>query len=88
MHKLKKWFQKKTCKHGFLLGDLKQTGISEPPPPKGRGYQEWADYFQIINSYEHESHTKRVVWPCAKCGKEFYAHCGLDILGTHGNIIE
>ncbi len=26
----------------------------------------------------------RVAWPCAKCGKVFRAHCGLDISPEHG----
>lgn len=28
----------------------------------------------------------RVMWPCAKCGKEFRAHCGLNISPTNGPI--
>lgn len=82
------WAKKKMCKHAFAMKDLKQTGIAELPTPKGRDYQEWKDYFKIVNSFKHASHTKRVKWPCAKCGKVFYAHCGLDILGTHGNIFK
>ena len=26
----------------------------------------------------------RVEWSCAKCGKSFSAHCGLDITPEHG----
>lgn len=26
----------------------------------------------------------RVGWPCAKCGKTFEAHCGLDISPSNG----
>ena len=26
----------------------------------------------------------RVKWPCAKCGKVFRAHCGLDISPKYG----
>lgn len=33
---------------------------------------------------EHEDSDRRVVWPCAKCGKEFFANCGLDISPKHG----
>ena len=29
----------------------------------------------------------RVKWPCMKCGKIFYAHCGLDIAPKHGEVI-
>lgn len=28
----------------------------------------------------------RVKWPCAKCGKVFHAHCGLDISPKYGEI--
>lgn len=28
--------------------------------------------------------NKRIKWPCAKCGKIFYAHCGVDIIGVMG----
>ena len=72
------------CNHKFDMADLKQTGIPELEPPKTRGYKEWERYFTAI--YKHESVTKRVRWPCSKCGKVFYAHCGLDI-GHEGNII-
>ena len=73
-----------TCRHKFDMADLKQTGIPELEPPKTRGYKEWERYHTEI--YKHDSVTKRVRWPCAKCGKVFYAHCGLDI-GHEGNII-
>lgn len=29
----------------------------------------------------------RVKWPCAKCGKVFRAHCGLDISPKYGETI-
>ena len=29
---------------------------------------------------------ERVSWSCAKCGKVFKAHCGLDISPKHGDI--
>ncbi|MCK5316873.1 MAG: hypothetical protein KAJ55_03110 [Anaerolineales bacterium] len=72
------------CKHTFDMDDLEQTGIPELEPPKTRGYKEWERYFSKV--YSHEGVTKRVRWPCSKCGKVFYAHCGLDI-GHEGNII-
>jgi hypothetical protein len=31
--------------------------------------------------------TERVSWPCAKCGRVFVAHCGLDISPEHGPIV-
>lgn len=30
----------------------------------------------------------RVKWPCAKCGKVFRAHCGLDISPKYGKITD
>ena len=33
---------------------------------------------------ESEDGCRRVAWPCRKCGKVFYAHCGLDISPKHG----
>jgi hypothetical protein len=72
------------CKHTFDMVDLEQTGIPELEPPETRGYEEWERYFTAI--YKHESVTRRVKWPCSKCGKVFYAHCGLDI-AHEGNIV-
>jgi hypothetical protein len=71
------WFKRVTCLHEFDLDDLRRTGIPEPEMPTGTSYKEMCEYFH--NRYEHESVTKRVAWPCCKCGKIFYAHCGLDI---------
>ena len=76
--------KQRKCRHRFDMDDLEQTGIPELGKPATRGYEEWAKYFQDLDS--HESITKRVKWPCAKCGKIFYAHCGLDI-AHDGNII-
>lgn len=39
------------------------------------------------NGAEYERTDKRVTWPCAKCKKEFTAHCGLDIAPRNGKII-
>ena len=30
---------------------------------------------------------KRVSWECFKCGRVFYAHCGLDIIPTKGHVV-
>ena len=74
------------CRHQFRLDDLKKTGIPEPEkPPNGSSVDDWMRYHQLCYTGDH--HTKRVVWPCAKCGKVFHAHCGLDISPTHGPII-
>jgi hypothetical protein len=35
---------------------------------------------------ESEDGDRRVSWPCMKCGKVFFAHCGLDISPRHGPI--
>ena len=72
---------KRKCKHEFALDDLRRTGIPEPEKPHGNDYKEWCEYFG--KRYDHDSVTKRVAWPCAKCGEVFYAHCGLDIY-KHG----
>ena len=66
------------CKHHFDLNDLKSTGIPPLEPPRTNDYDEWKVYYADVHT--HDSHTKRVLWPCSKCGKTFYAHCGLDIL--------
>jgi len=75
------FFGRKLCRHEFDLDDLRLTGIPEPEMPIGTSYKEMCEYF--YNRYEHESVTKRVAWPCCKCGETFYAHCGLDIY-KHG----
>lgn len=41
------------------------------------------DDLKMVNP---EGYNDRVTWPCAKCGKVFNAHCGLDISPTHGPI--
>lgn len=81
-----KWFRKKFCKHRFAIEDLIITGIKELPAPETGGYDAWIEHFRIVNSCKHPSHTHRVYWACDKCGKVFYAHCGLDIIGTHGTM--
>ena len=77
--------KQKICRHNFDLSQLKKTNIPELEPPKTRGYKEWEEYFSKL--YKHESHIKRVKWPCSKCGKIFYAHCGLDISPEYGSVI-
>jgi hypothetical protein len=69
--------QKRFCKHEFVLADLALTNIPELEKPKVNDYQAWVEYYKGI--FQHESFTKRVKWPCKKCGKVFYAHCGIDI---------
>lgn len=57
------WLKSKVCQHAFALEDLEMTGIPALEKPPTNDYQEWADYYRDI--YNHDSHTKRVVWPCA-----------------------
>jgi hypothetical protein len=78
---------KRKCAHEFLLVDLKQTGMPEPAQPaQDAGSEEWELYYDELHNGEH--HMKRVAWPCRKCGKVFYAHCGLDISPKHGFIVQ
>jgi hypothetical protein len=72
---------KRKCAHEFALADLRLTGIPELEKPTTNGYVEWEKYFREV--YTHDSTTKRVEWPCCKCGEVFYAHCGLDVY-KHG----
>jgi len=72
------------CRHKFAMEDLKLTHIAPPPTPFKGTYAEWEHFYEGIDT--HESHTHRVEWPCDKCGKVFYAHCGLDIAPENGGI--
>lgn len=83
--KLLKCFVGIPCSHEFDWDDLERTNI--PPlerPPDYATQAEWNRYYR--NRDKHESVTKRVKWPCWKCGKTFYAHCGLNIL-EHGKAV-
>lgn len=72
-----------TCRHEFRYSDLKLTGIPATPIPTDfEGAMEWHR-----NEYRHPSFSERVSWRCHKCGKEFRAHCGLDVL-QHGTPIK
>lgn len=83
--KLAGFIWRKECKHEFVLDDLRRTGIPELEKPTTNSYEEWSRYFSAI--YTHDSYTKRVMWPCAKCGKVFYAHYGIAISPTHGPVV-
>lgn len=78
------WLKRTVCSHEFALEDLRNTGIPALVKPTSKDYAEWSHY--LSNLTTHESHTRRVSWPCQKCGKVFYAHCGLDIAPSHGPI--
>ena len=83
---LVRYFRKNTCKHEFDLADLNKTNIPPLEQPASKSdYCGWVEYFK--NVYNHDSVTKRVMWPCWKCGKIFFAHCGLDIIPTHGKCV-
>ena len=74
------------CRHAFALRDLELTGMPEPDKPAdGASYEAWLDYHRQLSEDPH--HTQRVEWPCAKCGKVFRAHCGLDISPEHGPVL-
>ncbi len=80
--RLRQWF----CRHEFHTSDLTLTGIKPlSAPPRFAPWPEHRDYFFALD--KHPSHTKRVHWPCRKCGKSFHAHCGLEILSKHGKIV-
>lgn len=80
-----RWLKKKLCNHEFKPSDLTQTGIKEQEKPESSNYREWLAYYEGRD--KHPSHTHRVWWPCHKCGKGFYAHCGLDIAPKNGFIV-
>ncbi len=85
MNKFFKWLQVKSCNHRFRLGDQSLTGIPEPEKPaKNASYAVWETYW--LGLEKSDWHRKRIQWPCAKCGKMFYAHCGLDILSKYGTL--
>jgi len=74
--------KEKFCKHEFNLNDLHITGIPEIPVPIKNDYKDYTAY------YQQDAFTKRVSWKCQKCGKVFYAHCGLDISLKYGYIVK
>lgn len=74
------------CSHEFRLADLKATGIEAPPAPASDAGLE-VHFRYLHDMANHPSHTRRVVWPCAKCGRVFTDHCGLDISPAHGPIV-
>jgi hypothetical protein len=77
-------FRMAICRHEFRLSDLTDTNIAQPAkPPEGSGYYAWLDYYCGLSA--HPANSERVKWACCKCGKEYRAHCGLDIL-NHGKI--
>ena len=88
IRRISRWLFARTCHHRFRYEELALTGIEQPPNPgAGASWSEclrWAD--QVIGG-NHPSQTHRVRWTCCKCGKVFFAHCGLDILAKHGRMV-
>ena len=77
------WLKRETCHHKFAIEDLNKTGIPEPEQPENKyDRKAWEEYWHQL--WFGDWTRKRVMWPCAKCGKIFYAHCGLDISPKHG----
>lgn len=67
------------CRHEFRLTDLTETGIAQPEKPsRSARFSEWLDYYARLSS--HPANSERVSWACCKCGKEYRAYCGLDVL--------
>ena len=66
------------CSHRFDIKDMQQTGIPYQQEPDKNDYRAWNKYHRQL--YTCDAHLKRIKWPCCKCHKVFYAHCGLDIL--------
>jgi len=56
--------QQRFCHHEFLLADLKLTGMQALEEPGAGGYESWAKYYEEV--YTHDSHIKRIRWPCRK----------------------
>lgn len=70
------------CHHELHLDDVRPTGIPPPAEPPAKGsYGDWERYYRELYSGDH--HTKRVGCTCRKCGKIFFAHCGLDFPYIH-----
>lgn len=58
---------------------MERTGIVMPRcPPDYKGAVKWYD-----SEAKHPAHTHRIQWPCHKCGKVFWGHCGLGIMSGH-----
>ena len=84
LRRVVQWLRRKCCRHQFALCDQQLTGIQEQERPADNAtYADWMQWHQSRD--KDPAHTKRVSWPCVKCGEVFYAHCGLDIL-RHGTI--
>lgn len=71
LERLVRWLKQRVCWHEFYTEDL-CAGYEKPKMPEG---------LTVEQEYEHDAFKKRVRWACAKCGREFYAHTGLDIVG-------
>ena len=83
---LVRWIRHKLCRHQFDLDNLELTGIKEVEQPSSKvSYKEMEKWYN--NRSTKDAFIKRVKWPCAKCGKVFFAHCDLDVLSKYGTIL-
>ena len=85
MNLFKFFTRKPKCNHEFLMKDMKQTGIKPLKLPESADTIGWIEYYK--NIYTHESHTKRISWPCHKCKTVFYGSSGLSIERKYGKIV-
>jgi hypothetical protein len=72
--RLVRWLRQILCRHEFYTNELSK----DYTPPEMPENLNWWD------ERKHPAFTQRVCWPCHKCGKKFYSHCGLDIVGSKG----
>lgn len=83
LEQLVMWLRRRFCRHTFALDDLSLTGIPEPEKPANQfDRKAWDRYWHEY--WYGDWNKKRVRWPCSKCGKVFYAHCGLYVSPHHG----
>lgn len=74
------WFRLfRSCSHQFNISNIEKTNIEPLEEPSYNNYQAWCKYYKEV--YTHDSVTKRIKCSCDKCGKTFYAQCGLDLPG-------
>lgn len=75
-----KWLRKffsRECEHEFNISDIKQLNRPAPTKPSTSGCAEWEVYFRELNSFRKLDHVSCV---CRKCGEEFKAHHGIQLI--------
>jgi len=80
------WPFKAKCSHEFISGQgITLTGIKYPDEPHSiHDYFEWVEWYKHV--YTCDAHVNRVYGECHKCGKGFYAHCGIE-LQKYGKLV-